>query len=149
MVSFQVTDRTFSLVLEGKDIAEIAELKAQLLETEVSALLEDAPDITLRAFRLPSVTRFLLTERQWQLCPPGDTAAGMGTLTFPGCSQPGTAADRKFLAFYVKNDQVLAAAGCQYAHGMAYIAELMRIGLMPPPAQLRSGKTDLFAHLRQ
>ena len=61
-VNFQVTDKTFSLIVEGKEIAEVAELKAQFLETEVPALLEDAPDITLRAFRLPSGRRFLLTD---------------------------------------------------------------------------------------
>jgi apoptosis-inducing factor 3 len=60
----------------------------------------------------------------------------------------GQAADRKFVAFYVKNDRVLAAAGCEHDHGMAYIAELMRTGLMPTPAQLRSGETDLLAHLK-
>jgi hypothetical protein len=61
-VNFQVTDKTFSLIVEGKEIAEVAELKAQLAETEMPALLEDAPDITLRAFRLPSGQRFLLTD---------------------------------------------------------------------------------------
>jgi hypothetical protein len=61
-VNFQVTDKTFSLLVEGKEIAEVAELKAQILETEVPAMLEDAPDITLRAFRLPSGRRFLLTD---------------------------------------------------------------------------------------
>jgi hypothetical protein len=61
-VNFQVTDKTFSLIVEGKEIAEVAELKAQLAETEMPALLEDAPDITLRAFRLPSGRRFLLTD---------------------------------------------------------------------------------------
>jgi hypothetical protein len=61
-VKFEVTDKTFSLVVEGKEIAEVAELKVQLLETEVPALLEEAPDITLRAFRLPSGKRFLLTD---------------------------------------------------------------------------------------
>ena len=61
-VNFQVTEKTFSLIVEGKEIAKVAELKAQLLETEVPALLEDAPDITLRAFRLPSGRRFLLTD---------------------------------------------------------------------------------------
>ena len=61
-VNFQVTDKTFSLILEGKEIAEVAEIQAQILETEVPALLEDAPDITLRAFRLPSGRRFLLTD---------------------------------------------------------------------------------------
>ncbi len=61
-VNFQVTDKTFSLIVEGKEIAEVAELKVQLAETEMPALLEDAPDITLRAFRLPSGRRFLLTD---------------------------------------------------------------------------------------
>ena len=60
----------------------------------------------------------------------------------------GKAADRKFVAFYVKNDRVLAAAGCGYDHGMAYITELMRNGLTPTPAQLRSGEADLLAHLK-
>ena len=61
-VNFQVTDKTFSLIVEGKEIGEVAELKAQLVETEMPAILEDAPDITLRAFRLPSGRRFLLTD---------------------------------------------------------------------------------------
>jgi len=61
-VNFQVTDKTFSLLVDGKEIAKVAELKAQILETEVPALLEDAPDIILRAFRLPSGRRFLLTD---------------------------------------------------------------------------------------
>lgn len=61
-VNFQVTDKTFSLIVEGKEIDKVVELKAELLETEVPALLEDAPDITLRAFRLPSGKRFLLTD---------------------------------------------------------------------------------------
>ena len=61
-VNFQVTDKTFSLIVEGKEIAEVAELKAQLAETEMPALLEAAPEITLRAFRLPSGRRFLLTD---------------------------------------------------------------------------------------
>lgn len=59
----------------------------------------------------------------------------------------GQTADRKFVAFYVKNNRVLAAAGCEYDHGMAYIADLMRTGLIPTPAQLRSGKTDLLKRL--
>jgi hypothetical protein len=61
-VNFQVTDKKFSLIVEGKQIAEVAELKAQLLETDMPALLEDAPDITLRAFRLPSGNKFILTD---------------------------------------------------------------------------------------
>ena len=61
-VSFQVTDKIFSLIVEGKEIGEVAELKAQLVETEMPALLENSPEITLRAFRLPSGRRFLLTD---------------------------------------------------------------------------------------
>jgi hypothetical protein len=61
-VSFQVTDKKFSLIVEGKQIAEVAELKTQLLETDVPAVLEDAPDITLRAYRLPSGNKFILTD---------------------------------------------------------------------------------------
>jgi NADPH-dependent 2,4-dienoyl-CoA reductase/sulfur reductase-like enzyme/nitrite reductase/ring-hydroxylating ferredoxin subunit len=60
----------------------------------------------------------------------------------------GKTEDRKFVAFYVKNDQVLAAAGCEYDHGMAYITELMRNGLMPTPAKLRSGEADLLVYLK-
>ncbi len=62
-VNFQITDKTFSLIIDGKEIAEVVEIKAQILETEIPALLEDAPDITLRAFRLPSGKRFLLTDK--------------------------------------------------------------------------------------
>ena len=54
---------------------------------------------------------------------------------------------RKFIAFYVKQNQVLAAAGMEYDHGMAYIAELMRRGDMPTPEQLRAPAADLFQHL--
>ena len=61
-VNFQITDKTFSLMVEGKEIAEVAEIKAEILETDMPALLEDAPDVTLRAFRLPSGRRFLLTD---------------------------------------------------------------------------------------
>ncbi len=62
-VNFQITDKTFSLIIDGKEIAEVVEIKAQILETEMPALLEDAPDITLRAFRLPSGRRLLLTDK--------------------------------------------------------------------------------------
>jgi hypothetical protein len=61
-VNFQVTDKTFYLIVEGKVVAEVVEVKAQLLETEMPAILEDAPDVTLRAFRLPSGGKFLLTD---------------------------------------------------------------------------------------
>ncbi|MGQ9689044.1 MAG: hypothetical protein ACUVXF_09695 [Desulfobaccales bacterium] len=61
-VSFEVTNETYAVRAEGKDIAEIAEIDANLLETEVPVLLEAGPETGLRAFRLPSGTRFLLTD---------------------------------------------------------------------------------------
>ena len=61
-VNFEATDKKFSLVVEGKELAEVVLVKAQLLETEMPALLEEAPDITMRAFRLPSGKIFLLTD---------------------------------------------------------------------------------------
>jgi NADPH-dependent 2,4-dienoyl-CoA reductase/sulfur reductase-like enzyme/nitrite reductase/ring-hydroxylating ferredoxin subunit len=60
----------------------------------------------------------------------------------------GKVQDRNFVAFYVKNGRVQAAAGCGFDHGMAYITELMRVEQMPSPAELRAGKTDLFEHLK-
>jgi hypothetical protein len=60
----------------------------------------------------------------------------------------GKVQDRTFVAFYVKSGQVQAAVGCGYDHGMAYITELMRVGRLPSPSELRAGKGDLFAHLK-
>ncbi|MEJ2090699.1 MAG: hypothetical protein P8X65_00740 [Syntrophobacterales bacterium] len=61
-VSFQITEKKFSLIVEGRELAEVVQIKAQLLETEMPAILEEAPDITMRAFRLPSGKKFLLTD---------------------------------------------------------------------------------------
>lgn len=61
-VSFQVTNDTYSLRVEGKEIAEVAAVEAQLLETDVPVILEPGPEITLRAFRLPSGNQVLLTD---------------------------------------------------------------------------------------
>jgi apoptosis-inducing factor 3 len=61
----------------------------------------------------------------------------------------GAPADRKFAAFYVKNNQTLGAAGMGCDHGMAYIAELMRRGKMPAPEKLRTKAADLFQHLEK
>lgn len=60
----------------------------------------------------------------------------------------GDPADRKFVAFYVKNNQILAAAGMGYDHGMAYLAELIRHGKMPTPEALRRGAPELLPHLK-
>jgi apoptosis-inducing factor 3 len=46
---------------------------------------------------------------------------------------------RQFIAFYVKDNQVLAAATSQRDTETAAISELMRLGQMPTPEQLRSG----------
>jgi apoptosis-inducing factor 3 len=56
---------------------------------------------------------------------------------------------RKFLAFYIKGDRVLAAAGLDYDRQMTAIAELMRLERMPAPAELRLGPVDLAARLRE
>lgn len=61
----------------------------------------------------------------------------------------GDPAQRQFVAFYVKNGRVLAAAGMGYDHGMAYLAELLRRGKMPSPEDLRRGASgELLRHLR-
>ena len=49
-----------------------------------------------------------------------------------------------FLAFYVKDDRVRAVAGMNRDRDMAAIEELMRLGRMPTPAQLRNGPTDFL-----
>jgi NADPH-dependent 2,4-dienoyl-CoA reductase/sulfur reductase-like enzyme len=58
----------------------------------------------------------------------------------------GSPADRNFLAFYVKGNQVLAAAGMQHEKEMAALAELMRLKQTPTPAECRKG-VDLLARL--
>jgi hypothetical protein len=61
-VAVEVTDNVYSLMVEGNKIAEVTEVKAELLETDVPVIYEQGPDITLRAFRLPSGRKFLLTD---------------------------------------------------------------------------------------
>ncbi|MFA5183449.1 MAG: FAD-dependent oxidoreductase, partial [Syntrophales bacterium] len=58
----------------------------------------------------------------------------------------GSPADRNFMAFYVKHNQVLAAAGMQHEKEMAALAELMRLKQAPTPAECRKG-VDLLARL--
>jgi hypothetical protein len=60
----------------------------------------------------------------------------------------GKPSERKFLAFYVKDNQVLAAAGMGYDHGLAYIAELMRAGHLPDPEALKKGDAEFLAHMK-
>jgi hypothetical protein len=61
-VTFQITDKKFALVLGGKEAYEVTEVKAQLLEVDIPAVVDESPLRTLRAFRLPSGTRLLLTD---------------------------------------------------------------------------------------
>lgn len=53
----------------------------------------------------------------------------------------GDLAERKFVAYYVKGDRILAAAGCGLNKRMGTIAELMRAGCMPTPDELRNEET--------
>ncbi len=61
-VTFEVTDKTFSQVVEGKERYEVTEVKANLLETEVPAIYDEDSLRNLRAFRLPSGKKVLLTD---------------------------------------------------------------------------------------
>jgi NADPH-dependent 2,4-dienoyl-CoA reductase/sulfur reductase-like enzyme/nitrite reductase/ring-hydroxylating ferredoxin subunit len=61
----------------------------------------------------------------------------------------GDPASRDFLAFYVKNNRVLAAAGCQHMQEMSAIVELMRLDRLPAPEELRRGQVDFVKRLRE
>jgi hypothetical protein len=75
-VTFEITDKTFSLVVGGKESYEVTGLKADLLETEVPAIFDEDSPRKLRAFRLPSGKKILLTDADGNLdrlveSPPG------------------------------------------------------------------------------
>jgi hypothetical protein len=61
-VAFEVTDKTFNLVLAGKEACEVTEVKAQLAETDVPAIYDLDQPQGLRAFRLPSGKKILITD---------------------------------------------------------------------------------------
>ncbi len=61
-VAFEATGKTFFQVVEGKERFEVAEVKANLLETEVPAIYDEDSPRNLRAFRLPSGKKILLTD---------------------------------------------------------------------------------------
>ena len=61
-VSFEVTDKTFSLSLAGKEAYEVTEVKAQLLECDVPVIFDVDSPRKLRAFRLPSGKKILITD---------------------------------------------------------------------------------------
>lgn len=61
-VDFEVTGKTSSLVVGGKEIHEVTAVRAELLETEVPVLFDADEPGTLRAYRLPSGKKILLTD---------------------------------------------------------------------------------------
>ncbi|MGB6298221.1 MAG: FAD-dependent oxidoreductase [Rivularia sp. (in: cyanobacteria)] len=50
--------------------------------------------------------------------------------------------EQEFLAFYVKDDRVLAVAGSQHDKDIAAITELMRLKQMPQASDVRKGKIN-------
>ena len=61
-VTFKVTDKTFSLSLAGKEAYEVTAVKAELLECDVPAIFDFDSPRKLRAFRLPSGNKILITD---------------------------------------------------------------------------------------
>ena len=61
-VSFEVSDKVFFLMAGEEKIGEVTEVNAQLLEADVPVIFDRGPEITVRAFRLPSGKKFLLTD---------------------------------------------------------------------------------------
>jgi hypothetical protein len=61
-VSFEVTDKTFSLSLAGKEAFDVTAVKAELLECDVPAIFDVDSPRKLRAFRLPSGKKILITD---------------------------------------------------------------------------------------
>src|SRR5688572_7995799 len=60
----------------------------------------------------------------------------------------GDVAARDFLAFYVKENRVLAVAGMNRDQEIAAIEELMRLDRMPASAQLKEGSTNFLELLK-
>ncbi len=54
----------------------------------------------------------------------------------------GNLEEQEFLAFYLKNNQVLAVAGSQHDKEIAAITELMRLQQMPSSDEVRKGNID-------
>jgi ribosomal protein L6P/L9E len=65
-VTFEVTDKTFSIVVEGKERYEVTEVKANLIETEVPAIYDEDSLRNLRVFRLPSGKKNFNHGCRWQ-----------------------------------------------------------------------------------
>jgi apoptosis-inducing factor 3 len=60
----------------------------------------------------------------------------------------GSVAAGDFLAFYLKDDQILAVAGMNRDREMAAIEELMRADRMPSRTQLKDGFPDFLELLK-
>ncbi|HTY64962.1 MAG TPA: FAD-dependent oxidoreductase [Acidobacteriota bacterium] len=56
----------------------------------------------------------------------------------------GDVAARNFVAFYIKNNKVIAAAGCKRDKQMAGIMQRMRAKNMPPIAEIRAKSVDFL-----
>jgi hypothetical protein len=61
-VSFEVTDKTFSLSVAGKETYEVTAVKVELLECDVPVIFDVDQPRKLRAFRLPSGKKILITD---------------------------------------------------------------------------------------
>lgn len=47
------------------------------------------------------------------------------------------------MVYYVKNDKVVAVASMQRDPVVSKASELLRLGLMPSPSELRAGKVSI------
>jgi hypothetical protein len=63
-VTFEVTGKNFSLSLAGKEAYEVTAVKADLLECDVPAIFDVDSPRKLRAFRLPSGKKILITDAE-------------------------------------------------------------------------------------
>jgi|UniRef100_A0A7V6DNE9 predicted enzyme related to lactoylglutathione lyase len=61
-VTFEVSDKVYTLMVAEEKIGEVTEVNAALVETDVPVIFDRGPEITMRAFRLPSGRKFLLTD---------------------------------------------------------------------------------------
>ncbi len=61
----------------------------------------------------------------------------------------GDISSQEFIAFYVKNNKVYAAAGNFRDKDMAAIEELMRLDKMPSPEKLKYNSVDLVQTLKE
>ncbi|CCM02291.1 uncharacterized protein FIBRA_04379 [Fibroporia radiculosa] len=56
--------------------------------------------------------------------------------------------EMKFIAYYVKNNKVVAVASMQYDPVVSKASELMRLDLMPSPTELKAGKNLLSVDIQ-